>query len=204
MRWWFVWLALLGPIDTFALESPVCEVSVDGDSYSLNKVTNPQRELKTLFAFLSKFKTSRNLVVSFSDRMKTFDLSVRPFYPRTDLPANTVAFFQLANTSVYLKSGELGTLAVLFFHEMVHALDPDFAARSLEWEKNPTPALRNQMVFAAERKAYDSQRALLEEIYQASPDCAERYFTFQEEQKNIVAHALTDEELANHYTPKSK
>lgn len=206
MRWLLVWLGILGPLSAFAVESPRCEIRVDGTSYSLNEVVTPQRDLKKLFGFLKSFETSEETANEISSRLKSFDLSVRPFYSREDLAPNAVAFFDLHGTSIYLKSSELGTLAVLFFHEMVHALDEKYALEITAWESKSSPddAQKDQIVFAAERKAYDQQRAFIEEIYAASPDCAQKYFTFHEEQKNIVARVVSDKDLAKHYASKAK
>lgn len=203
MRWLLVWLGLLGP-SAFAAVVPQCDVVVDGVSYSLNQEVDPKRDLKKLLGILTKFKSSEQTAREFSARLKSFDLSVRPFYEREDLPAYTMAFFELKGTSVFLKQGELGTLIVLFFHEMVHALDERYATDITEWENNPDTEVKDRIVVAAERRAYDQQRLLIEEIYSLAPDCAEKYFTFHEGQKKIVARAVSDQELVDHYGSKTK
>ena len=186
------------PFGVFAGTSPKCEIKTADFVFDLQQPSDSRRGLKSLLRFLKSFDTSQTITKDFSERLESEKISVLPFFERPGLVANAVGFFDIETNAVYLNKGEFGVLALNFFHEMVHSGDKEYAERVEDWKNDPQPRKSDFMVFAAERKAYDEQRKLIEELFKKSP-CSRTYFQFHEDHGNVVVSALSDKDIANHY-----
>lgn len=189
-----------------------------------------------LFRFLDRFETSRATTAAFK---KEFERGAIKLEPLTDeakklSSANTdiaAVFDIIGNTpTLFLNSlteesnDELGVVAVLLFHEIVHAMDAKYAKRirayrkkqvelklqdkgyefpSAEWFKmdeawTAQRRKRNEMVFDAERLAYDEQSKLLVEIMKKI-DCAKGFYDYQEQAERMIVSRYTDKEIRETY-----
>lgn len=142
------------------------------------------------------------------------------------LDSDAAALFDFENGTpkIYTGDSEFGVMVAVVFHEMVHATDDAYAERFSKWEaaeskldaeyakldvlsddyarwkkdKSQLKKQHHQMIFEAERLAFDGQQTLIEEIGERFA-CAKTYFKDAGEKKKLVVGKTSDAEIIAHY-----
>ncbi len=115
---------------------------------------------------------------------------------------------------------ELGLVLIEYFHEMTHVLDVDFAKQVLKlepirselearFERGLSPSEQSVWVtereaylrewtraaFQAERKAYDAQYALIQELI-SQDTCVKDFYSVRAKQRKIIIRKMDDASVA--------
>jgi len=163
MRWCFLFLIGFLP----AAYAEECVTTREGVRYTLQEKVDPATDLKRVLGFLRTFSASRDVVLRAAGDLDVGKIKVSgDFSLATSSAEDPLALFDFVKEvpTLILREGELGTLAVLVFHELVHATDEQVGA-----------SMSDEGRFTAERKAYDAQYALVKELRRSST-CANLFY----------------------------
>lgn len=174
--------------------APSCRIEVGERSFNLNQtVPATAQGIRPALELLSQLEVTRERAREAVARLGMGGLKVSAL----DAKAKEMAEYAVEESrpTLKLKGGELGLTAAHLLHELVHALDDEFAPQTFSL---PLGIERDRMVFSAERLAYDTQREWLVYLY-SYYSCARDYFEYHAEQKQLVTQTVSDEALIETY-----
>lgn len=191
MRLW-LYVSILGFILAIpSLAARSCRVQSEEGPILLNRPIEPLSEIAKLLSFLRGFESSAPITERFSDLLEAGEIHLEKLEPTSRVAAryDVVA----GKPTVFLQRGEFGLTAIHLFHEMVHALDDEFASRLFEAGAR-TDDQRRTWLFEAEKLAYTAQQALVEEL-SGMASCVSTYLHHHEQRAEVIAHPLTDAQI---------
>ncbi|OFZ79553.1 MAG: hypothetical protein A3K03_01980 [Bdellovibrionales bacterium RIFOXYD1_FULL_44_7] len=142
----------------------------------LNFCDSP-RKVEELFWLISQSQLGRNTLASFLPLYRAKEISIEPFPAEIVRELEKVRLQSDPLGAVYVNDGvtatiyldmksEYGALAILLFHEIIHALDDNLNASGL---KLLTRVQREKLILQSEILAFEKQYLLANELKEEFP-----------------------------------
>lgn len=219
-----VFAVLSGP----AAWAAPCTVEWGGQKAALDQKWKTGN-VSSVLSFLSEFKTSREVSLEVSKRVRRKELSFAPLSTARSgqaLDDNPAALFDIVSgvPKIFVEDSEFGVLAAVLFHEMVHATDEIYAQRFTKWEaavsqldaqyasldilSNEYTVWKKQKSFQQSQRdkmVFDAERLAFDsqqslvEEIGERFECAKAYFKQSGEKKLLVVGDTSDEQIATHF-----